>query len=932
MEALYSYIPLDRRLAIAGDQLLPDRTTGAVLFADISGFTPLTETLLRELGRQRGAEELTRQLNQVYTTLIDELHRYRGSVIGFAGDAITCWLEGDDGHRATACALAMQAVMKQFATVTTPTGTSISLAIKVGIAVGPARRFLVGDPEIQLVDVLAGEIMDRVAQTEEAANRTEVGMQAALAKQLGSAIQVAEWRQSGREQIAIVNGLTSPIPALPWPHLPPEGLDEAQTRPWLLEPVYEKLRGGNEFLAELRPAVIIFQQFRGLDYDLDDAGQQLDAFIRWVQRTFTRFGGTLLALSIGDKGSYLYAVFGAPIAHSDDPVRAVAAALELRTPPPELSFISDIKTGISQGHVYTGAYGSESRRTYGVLGNEVNMAARFMDFAQPGQVVVSKSIADLTTRSHLFQSLGKVKVKGAAESVSVYEAVDRRRDHRSQLSALFTTPLVGREELLIQVHDVLDLARTGTGQVLRLHGSVGSGKSHFTAVVGQQAMDKGWQVVLGTCQSISQNSAYVPWRQIFYALLDLDESESATPDSQDRQIAQLETLISSTNPDWLIRLPLLGNLLDIPIPDNPTTAAFEPRLRQESLFALAVEMVLNWAQSQPLLLILEDSHWLDEASIGLTTAIGRALSQSPVTLLIVQREMRDENLPELDALSFHQALEVNELPAPSTGALISNHLPGSISATALSLVQAKTEGNPFFVKELVDTLRESAVLAQRDDSAWDLSESVYQSLRSANCLVQRGGEWVLAENAPLTALDLGVPDSIQGAVLARIDRLPETHKLTLKVSSVVGQRFELDLLDHSHPYRPGQTALEAQTQEMETRDFIILERPARPFAYLFRHYTTQEVAYETLLFAQRQQLHRAVTSALETLRPSATEQLAHHAYVGRNWPRALHYQLLAGQHAQQLSANDQAIEHFAARRNGRRTPDHPRRLRGIVHH
>jgi class 3 adenylate cyclase len=405
MEALYSYIPLDRRLAIAGDQLLPDRTTGAVLFADISGFTPLTETLLRELGRQRGAEELTRQLNQVYTTLIDELHRYRGSVIGFAGDAITCWLEGDDGHRATACALAMQAVMKQFATVTTPTGTSISLAIKVGIAVGPARRFLVGDPEIQLVDVLAGEIMDRVAQTEEAANRTEVGMQAALAKQLGSAIQVAEWRQSGREQIAIVNGLTSPIPALPWPHLPPEGLDEAQTRPWLLEPVYEKLRGGNEFLAELRPAVIIFQQFRGLDYDLDDAGQQLDAFIRWVQRTFTRFGGTLLALSIGDKGSYLYAVFGAPIAHSDDPVRAVAAALELRTPPPELSFISDIniKTGISQGHVYTGAYGSESRRTYGVLGNEVNMAARFMGFAQPGQVVVSKSIADLTTRSHLFQ-------------------------------------------------------------------------------------------------------------------------------------------------------------------------------------------------------------------------------------------------------------------------------------------------------------------------------------------------------------------------------------------------------------------------------------------------------------------------------------------------------------------------------------------------
>ena len=142
MDPLGVYLPQDRLCAVARGATLPDRAQGAGLFADISGFTPLTEALTQQLGPRRGAEELTRQLNRVYDAVIVEVHRFHGSVIGFSGDAITCWFDGDDGLRAIAAALAMQQAMQAFATVSLPGGATASLAMKTGIATGPARRFV----------------------------------------------------------------------------------------------------------------------------------------------------------------------------------------------------------------------------------------------------------------------------------------------------------------------------------------------------------------------------------------------------------------------------------------------------------------------------------------------------------------------------------------------------------------------------------------------------------------------------------------------------------------------------------------------------------------------------------------------------------------------------------------------------------------------
>jgi len=240
-----AHIPGDRRWSLATGVPLPDRVTGSALFADISGFTALTEVLAHELGPQRGAEEITANLNRVFHALIAELGRYGGHVIYFSGDAITCWVDGDDGLRATACGLAMQDVLGRLGELVSPGGQRVRIALKVAIAVGHARRFLVGDPNVQRIDVLAGRLIDDLAGAEGFAHPGEVVLEQSALAALAGRVDIAELRtdaETGRA-CGVVRGLAASIDEAPI-RLPDRELPEDVVRPWLLPAVYERLRTG----------------------------------------------------------------------------------------------------------------------------------------------------------------------------------------------------------------------------------------------------------------------------------------------------------------------------------------------------------------------------------------------------------------------------------------------------------------------------------------------------------------------------------------------------------------------------------------------------------------------------------------------------------------------------------------------------------------
>lgn len=927
MEALAAYIPIDRREALARGRALPERTRGAALFGDISGFTPLTEMLARTLGPKRGAEELTKYLNHVFEALITELHRFGGSVIGFSGDAITCWFDGsaEDGAeaalltptlRATAAALAMQTAMLQFGDLDISSGGHVSLAMKAAVASGPVRRFVVGDPDYATLDVMAGKTLENLASAEHQANKGEVILDAAAAEALGDHISIADWRADEHtgERFAAINGLNVDPLALrrPWTPLGPDALSDDEARPWLIPAVYRLIKAGQgDYLAELRPAAALFLRFRGIDYDQDpDAPAKLDAFIRRVQNVLSRFDGSLIQLTVGDKGSYLYAAFGAPIAHEDDVDRAASVALEIQALPGQLAYLEPLQIGITWGRMRVGAYGAMTCRTYGVLGDATNLSARLMQASRPGQILASAEAQSRASDAFRWQEQPAIRVKGKSEPIRVHELRrGRRKQSDSAEDKRSLLPPIGRFDLIFALVQDLEALGGGRGQAVRIEGAAGMGKSHVLSHVLRLEAVQRARVAVGKCQSITRAAAYTPWRQIFLSLLDLEDT------SETEAIASLARLLDAGPAGWSLRLPLLGDLLDLSIADNATTAAMDSTLRQASLFSLLVEMTQSWARTRPLALVIDNGQWMDEASQALTQALAvQACGTSPVLLMVCHRPAgpgEDALLPKLDDLPYASKHLLSEISDDDITALAERILSAPLDELLCGVTRLMARGNPFFVAELLGALRAGGHIAQSESGQWRVSDSLLDDLRRENVVVQSGGEWRLKPGTDPAALKLGIPDSIHGLILSRLDRLPEACKLTLKVSSVVGHTGDLALVWRAHPEKKELEQIRREVALMEQERILRRDAPDDG-RYAFRDHSTQEVAYDTLLFAQRQQLHGAVARALAAQHPDANGpmavQIAYHAYAGEAWPLSLRFSLLAGADAKGLHATQQAID------------------------
>ena len=322
---LSTFLPADRRHAIASGTGVPEDGEGTVLFADVAGFTPLSEALADSLGPQRGAEEVTHLIERIFGALAQAVHHHHGSIITSAGDSLTCWFDTVHRLSAVASALDMQAAMAHAHDVDLTSVHSAPLALKVAVVSGSARRFLVGDPSVQLFDVLSGPAVDGAGRAEKLCAPGEVVIDRATADALSGSVILAD----ERGDVVRVTGLEDTVPGDPWPDLPSPGIDAATLRHFITPAVFDGILGGNaRFLAEFRAAGALFVSF---DTDpRDDADTGIDATVRVAQEIVSRAGGSVFEVSTGDKGSYLFAAFGAPVAYGDDVRRAVTAAHELQ--------------------------------------------------------------------------------------------------------------------------------------------------------------------------------------------------------------------------------------------------------------------------------------------------------------------------------------------------------------------------------------------------------------------------------------------------------------------------------------------------------------------------------------------------------------------------------------------------------------------------
>ena len=944
-----AYLPLDRCRALAGGAPVPDRAHGTVLMADISGFTPLTEAIEATMGPGRGNEELTGILNRVYGALIDQVYRFCGVVIGFSGDAITCWFHGDDGVRAVSCAMGLHAVMGEFAEIPLlMEQPAAGLSLKVAVAQGQVRRMLVGDPTIQTIDVVAGRVLDRMAQGESLARPGELIVDGDVAAAVTPWSTISQWRNATGEpdlaatqqcagRFAVIDAWDHGATLDRWPpknddHNDVDRLDPEALRPWILPPVYRQLvLGQDDFLAQLRPAVPLFVRFGGLDFETDpDVADKLDAYIRWVQHVLSRYQGWLIQVTTGDKGSYLYALFGAPVGNEGDIDRALSAAMVLATPPAHVPDIRTVQIGISRGRLRAGGYGSPVRRTYGALGDDANLAARLMSRAEPGHILVSGHLADLAQQRYRFQPLGDIALKGKTLPTAVYrlmgpsDADGDTADAHGRSSA----PMLGRSMERRYVGQALaQLFNTGQGTLVLVEGEAGIGKSRLGSDALFQAQDRARhhqaevRCLTGSGDALEDKSAYYPFRRVFQQLFAADQENQ----QQGRQqtdwgdLVPLAQRIRQRLPAdlashaHLLEVVLEGDVVSGLLGDSSNDGApLDDGARLKQLPAHAAPPVVMppagivrylasvfrfFVSRRPTLLILEDAHWWDSSSWQLLEYLSRDLRDLMIFVTTRPFDSHHPGPPEpyrsIRRRITTQHVRMESMEKAEASALASRCLGiAQVPAAVADFIWGKAEGNPFYTEELAFALRDADFIRTVDDA----------------CELQR----------PVAQFD--IPDTIEGVVHSRIDRLTPTQQLIIKVASVLGRTFSVVSVRDLCMQLDEKALVEHEFADLVRWRLLSQNAADLEPGYMFRHMITRDVAYGVMLFEQRRSLHQAAADWYEAryrddLAPHYAA-LAHHRWCaldGAPAPdtgqlyRAIAAHVHAGRHALDRGATPEAM-------------------------
>ncbi|MBI5825490.1 MAG: AAA family ATPase [Chloroflexi bacterium] len=884
------FIPEDRRQALLKGETLPTRSHGAVLFADISGFTKLTSDLSSQLGPQRGAEELTRQLDPVYTELIAAVHNYGGSVIDISGDGLTCWFNQDGGKRAVSCAVVMQRIMKQYEMIKISSLPLFSLGIKIAISVGPVQRFLVGDPNIQLLEALAGRELLRVVKAQELIHRGEIAIFEEVFEEIKDKAESVSWRQAeDGERIAVFESLAELAELHPWGVVPNLDIDVAKK--WVFRPIYERIAEGEiEFLTELRQAVPMFVKFSGIEYDQDEmAGEKLDRFIQRVQGILSRYEGYLCNLTIGDKGSNLYIIFGAPIAHEDSIDRALAAALRIQSEIQELGFIEDIQVGLTHGPVWAGAHGGQTARTYSAMGAEVNLAARLMSHAKPGQILVSPHVAELGS-NFSFVPLAPIEFKGIEKPMSPSLLTGRLK---TQAEAAPRSIILGREqERIILNQKLLDVRNsTEAPGTIVIEGEAGIGKSRLLSFFSEQASGNNIRVLCGQADPVEMTTQYFAVKSILEVLLEISELD-------DQQSIQGKVLSTLQNDEFLMnRAPLLNDILPVRWQDNELTSQMKGEARATSTREVLLRILQNTLtqnnKATQSVILFDDAQWLDAATWTLIGYINRELAS--ILLVIATRPITEDETSAQTVDEFNriisnpntQRFQLANLSPKDTTELVSRklgvkHIPESV----LEFIQARAQGNPFFSEEVAYALRDSRIINIQNDMA-------------------------LVEHTAEELAKIDFPETVQGVITRRVDRLPAPHQLTLKVASVIGRIFILNMLANVHPAKVDKSTLTEYLQNLTQLGITDLESPDPELSYFFKHVIFQEVVYNLLTFSQRKQLHCAIADWYEKnyatdLTPHYS-RLAHHWLKGERNDKAIYYLEKAAEQSLRLYSNDDVV-------------------------
>jgi class 3 adenylate cyclase/tetratricopeptide (TPR) repeat protein len=640
---------------------------------------------------------------------------------------------------------------------------------------------------------------------------------------------------------------------------------------------------------ERKIVTALFADIKGsteLEQDLDpeEARAIVDPALKLMIDAVRRYDGYV----VQSTGDGIFAIFGAPVAHEDHPQRALYAAIRIQEELRRYSarLVADggnplqCRVGVNTGEVVVRSISTGGGHVeYTPIGHTTNLASRMQAVAPVGSIAVAEPTRKLCEGYFALKPLGPTKVKGVSEAVNVYEVTGlgplRTRLQRSAGRGL--SKFVGREREMEALKRSSEQARAGRGQIVAAMAEAGTGKSRlfFEFKAKNQS---GWMVLETFSVSHGKASAYFPVIDLLHTYFRITSDDDAR--ARREKVAGKVAILDRSLED---ALSYVFGLLGIVEGDDPLTQ-MDGQVRKRRTLDAIKRILLRESMNQPLIVIFEDLHWIDEETQAFLNLLVDSIATAKILLMV---NYRPEYSHQWNSRTHYTQLRLDPLGKESAAEMLSALLGDGAGLDQLKrVIVDRTEGNPFFMEETVQVLLDEGALV-RDGSAARLTR-------------------------PLR--DLKIPPTVQGILAARIDRLSPESKDLLQALAVIGREFPLSLIRAVVPKSDDE--LNRLLNDLQLGEFIYEQPAVGDVEYTFKHGLTQEVAFGSVLNERRKELHRRTAAAIESLYAERLEdrysELAHHYGRAGDSAKAAHYLHLAGKQALRRSALSEALVHLAA--------------------
>ncbi|HEX7573638.1 MAG TPA: adenylate/guanylate cyclase domain-containing protein [Bacteroidota bacterium] len=641
------------------------------------------------------------------------------------------------------------------------------------------------------------------------------------------------------------------------------------------------LNAGKQIESERRLVTVLFADVVGFTalsekMDVELVSTILNDCFRGLIATILKYEGTI------DKfiGDGIMAIFGAPLAHENDPERAARCALDLLADIERFNNQTAIQlparlglhVGLHSGMVIAGNVGSDLRMNYSVIGDTVNLAARLVELAPSGEIYLTAETQKLISNFAESEGPFRMTLKGKASPVPVFKLKSIKADGEGREGGIGRNEFVGREKEIATVKRALESVLDKNQVTLCIQGEAGVGKSRLKGELIKLAYKSGIAAYEGSCSSFEVNTPYYLWTTLMRSLLKVGP-EVPEADVRKRLHQITHTLALDEHEGYL------GTLLSLRFDE---ILLVDETLRKQRVFQAMRALLSAIAARRPIAFILEDLHWIDRFSQELLEYIFSRTTNVVLSLFVLI--YRDEYAHARKISEGAQVMDLNRLTRSEALKLMKLRMDVDIVPQAIEdLILKRSEGNPLFIQEIIKTLSDKRIIA-----------------------IRRRRLEILSDN-----IEAGVPETIQGIIMARIDRIQDSIKDVLFSASVIGREFSRPLLEHVIEKKGDVTT---NLTELKALELVLEKDEAHEAEYLFKHYLIQEVAYNTILLNKRKELHGAIARAIEELFADRLmefyELLAFHYEKAEQWDKAAEYLSRSGHKVRQMYSQEESKDFF----------------------